>query len=78
MGNPPFVGSKYSDKEQKSDMDYVFENNSKIKYRTLDYVTCWFYLASNYILGTEIKCAFVSTNSITQGEQTEIIWETII
>ena len=78
MGNPPFVGSKYSDKEQKSDMDYVFENNSKIKYRTLDYVTCWFYLASNYILGTEIKCAFVSTNSITQGEQTEIIWEPII
>ena len=78
MGNPPFVGSKYSDKEQKSDMDYVFENNSKIKYRTLDYVTCWFYLASKYILETEIKCAFVSTNSITQGEQTGIIWKPII
>ncbi len=78
MGNPPFVGSKYSDKEQKLDMDYVFENNSKIKYRTLDYVTCWFYLASKYILETEIKCAFVSTNSITQGEQTGIIWKPII
>lgn len=78
MGNPPFVGSKYSDKEQKFDMDYVFENNSKIKYRTLDYVTCWFYLASKYILETEIKCAFVSTNSITQGEQTGIIWKPII
>lgn len=78
MGNPPFVGSKYSDKEQKLDMDYVFENNSKIKYRTLDYVTCWFYLASKYILETEIKCAFVSTNSITQGEQTGIIWRPII
>lgn len=78
MGNPPFVGSKYSDKEQKLDMDDVFENNSKIKYRTLDYVTCWFYLASKYILETEIKCAFVSTNSITQGEQTGIIWKPII
>ena len=78
MGNPPFVGSKCSDKEQKLDMDYVFENNSKIKYRTLDYVTCWFYLASKYILETEIKCAFVSTNSITQGEQTGIIWKPII
>ena len=78
MGNPPFIGSKYSDKEQKLDMDYVFENNSKIKYRTLDYVTCWFYLASKYILETEIKCAFVSTNSITQGEQTGIIWKPII
>lgn len=78
MGNPPFVGSKYSDKEQKLDMDYVFENNSKIKYRTLDYVTCRFYLASKYILETEIKCAFVSTNSITQGEQTGIIWKPII
>lgn len=75
IGNPPFVGSKYSSTSQKKDMDFVFENNKKIKYRTLDYVSCWYYLAAKYIQNTNIKCAFVSTNSITQGEQTEILWK---
>lgn len=74
MGNPPFVGSKYSSEMQKSDMDYAFENNKNIKYRTLDYVSCWYYLAAKYIRGTLINVAFVSTNSISQGEQTEILW----
>ena len=74
MGNPPFVGSKYSSEMQKSDMDYAFENNKNIKYRTLDYVSCWYYLAAKYIRGTLIHVAFVSTNSISQGEQTEILW----
>ena len=78
MGNPPFVGSKYSDKLQKEDMDFVFQDNNKIKYRTLDYVSCWYYIAAKYIIDTKIKCAFVSTNSITQGEQTEILWRPII
>ena len=78
MGNPPFVGSKYSDKFQKEDMDFVFQDNNKIKYRTLDYVSCWYYIAAKYIIDTKIKCAFVSTNSITQGEQTEILWRPII
>ena len=73
MGNPPFVGSKYSSEMQKSDMDYAFENNKNIKYRTLDYVSCWYYLAAKYIRGTLIHVAFVSTNSISQGEQTEIL-----
>ena len=78
MGNPPFVGSKYSDKSQKEDMDFVFKDNNKIKYRTLDYVSCWYYIATKYIVETKIKCAFVSTNSITQGEQPEILWKPII
>lgn len=78
MGNPPFVGSKYSDEVQKSDMDYVYNNSNKLKYRTLDYVTCWFYIASKYIKDTKIRCALVSTNSITQGEQVEIIWKPIL
>lgn len=77
MGNPPFVGSKYSSEMQKSDMDYVFENNKNIKYRTLDYVSCWYYLAAQYIKGTSIHVAFVSTNSISQGEQTEILWKSL-
>lgn len=78
MGNPPFVGSKYSDEVQKSDMDYVYNNSNELKYRTLDYVTCWFYIASKYIKDTKIRCALVSTNSITQGEQVEIIWKQIL
>lgn len=77
MGNPPFVGSKYSNELQKLDMDFVFESNNKIKYRTLDYVSCWYYLSSKYIQNTNIRCAFVSTNSIIQGEQTEILWKPI-
>lgn len=75
MGNPPFVGSKYSDKLQKKDMDYVYKNNHDFKYRTLDYVSCWYVIASEYIKNTKIKCAFVSTNSICQGEQIEILWQ---
>lgn len=77
MGNPPFVGSKYSDILQKQDMDYVFNNSKKIKYRKLDYVSCWYVIATEYIKSTHIKVAFVSTNSITQGEQTQILWEPI-
>src|SRR5574344_1045955 len=50
MGNPPFVGSKYSDINQKNDMDFVF-SNTKMKYRTLDYVSCWYYIASKYVIG---------------------------
>lgn len=75
MGNPPFVGSKYSAQGQKEDMDYVFRNDNNSKYRTLDYVSCWYLLAGDYIRNTKIKCAFVSTNSICQGEQTEILWK---
>lgn len=75
MGNPPFVGSKYSNAKQKEDMDIIYNNNNKLKYRTLDYVSCWYILALKYIKNTNIRCAFVSTNSICQGEQTEILWK---
>ena len=75
MGNPPFVGSKYSAQGQKEDMDYVFRKDNNSKYRTLDYVSCWYILAGDYIKNTRIRCAFVSTNSICQGEQTEILWK---
>ena len=73
MGNPPFVGSKYSSESQKSDMDIAFSENSR-KFRKLDYVTTWFYIAAKYMQNTNIKCAFVSTNSICQGEQVDIFW----
>lgn len=76
MGNPPFVGSKYSNAAQKSDMDVVYAGLSK-KYRKLDYVTCWYIKACQYAQNTNIGIAYVSTNSITQGEQVDIFWPII-
>ena len=75
MGNPPFVGSKYSNELQKKDMDFVFNHSKEIKYRTLDYVCSWYKKAVDYILNTNIEVAFVSTNSICQGEQVAILWK---
>ena len=74
MGNPPFVGSKYSSESQKADMDFVFKG-ATIKYRALDYVSCWYKMALDLIKGTSAKCALVSTNSITQGEQVSLMWK---
>ena len=72
LGNPPFVGKKEQKPEQKADMDLVFSglNGSNV----LDYVTAWYVKASRYIQNTRIKVAFVSTNSITQGEQIGVLW----
>ena len=76
MGNPPFVGMKYQSKEQKDDMSVLF---GKLKnYGSLDYVACWYYKAAMYVKNTKIKVAFVSTNSISQGEQTSILWKPLI
>lgn len=76
IGNPPFVGMKYQSKEQKEDMANLF---GKLKnYGSLDYVACWYYKAALFIKDTKIKVAFVSTNSITQGEQTSILWQPLI
>lgn len=81
LGNPPFAGKKQQSKSQKADMKYVFEENladggSKFKkYGNLDYVTAWYKKALDYIDGTNIEVAFVSTNSICQGEQVPILWK---
>lgn len=72
LGNPPFVGATYQTKEQKQDIKKIFNNISKTA--KLDYVSCWFMLASRYIYQSDIKTAFVSTNSITQGEQLVTLW----
>ena len=63
MGNPPFVGFTYMNKEQKDDMARIFP-----KVKNLDFVCAWYKQASDYIQNTDIACAFVSTNSICQGE----------
>lgn len=77
MGNPPFIGSSIKSKaeQQKKDKDRVFGNAKAGK---LDYVACWYKKANNYIKNTKIKVAFVSTNSITQGEQVRPLWEEML
>ena len=71
IGNPPFVGYAYQTKEQKEDLRVLmkgFGNN-------IDYVAGWYYKASQIIRNTNTRCALVSTNSITQGEQVAAIWK---
>ena len=76
MGNPPFVGMKYQTAEQKADMSVVFKEVKN--FGSLDFVASWYYKATLYIQKTNIKVAFVSTNSITQGEQVSILWKPLI
>jgi len=73
LGNPPYLGSSMQNKEQKEDMTYLLSNKLET-YKNLDYISCWFVKASDYIRGINSKYAFVSTNSITQGEQVDLLW----
>ena len=72
LGNPPFVGKKEQNAEQKADMARVW--NGEEGTGVLDYVTCWYVKAGEYIRDTRIRVAFVSTNSISQGEQVGVLW----
>ena len=76
MGNPPFVGAKMMNKQQKAEVLSLFNKNSSAK--SLDYVAAWYKKAVEYMKGTKIHAAFVSTNSITQGEQVPILWEALM
>jgi len=72
LGNPPFVGKQFASTEQKQDMKLVC---GQIKGGgVLDYVTGWYIKAAEYLNGTKIVAGFVSTNSISQGEQVGILW----
>ena len=73
MGNPPFVGARLMSESQKSDVLSVWGNVKNIG--NADYVSCWYKKAADLIRGTNTKCALVSTNSITQGEQVAIMWQ---
>ena len=73
IGNPPFVGLSLRNESQKEDMANVFKDNDRAG--RLDYVAAWYKKAANLIQGTNVECAFVSTNSIVQGEQVPILWE---
>jgi hypothetical protein len=77
LGNPPFVGARLMNEEQKADMAEIFE--ALKGFNNLDYVSAWYYKAALYIKGfNHIKVAFVSTNSITQGEQVEVLWKPLL
>jgi hypothetical protein len=72
MGNPPFLGKKEQSVEQKIDLRLVTQQVKSCG--VLDYVTGWYFKAAEYIEQQSTKCAFVSTNSITQGEQVPVLW----
>ncbi|MDR3273416.1 MAG: class I SAM-dependent DNA methyltransferase, partial [Flavobacteriaceae bacterium] len=76
LGNPPFLGYSVMSRVQKAEVENVFENMKNCG--TLDYVTAWYKKAAQYIQGTEIEVAFVSTNSICQGEQVPALWPGLI
>jgi len=78
LGNPPFVGARLMNKGQKDDMAHVFGKDTK-GVGSLDYVTAWYRKAADFIAwNTSTRAAFVSTNSIAQGEQPAILWRPLI
>ena len=70
MGNPPFVGYKLQTEAQKADLTPLYND-----IKNIDYVAGWYFKAAKLIADTKIKVAFVSTNSITQGEQVSAVWK---
>jgi hypothetical protein len=74
IGNPPYLGSRNQVEEQKDDMKFVFHND----YKSLDYVSIWFYKGAKYLEGNNAQLAFVSTNSICQGLLVALTWKRIL
>lgn len=75
IGNPPYAGSKTQTKEQKADYDYVFKGRPYSK--NLDYIALWFVKGAEYIEATQAALAFVTTNSVSQGEHAGIMFPMI-
>ena len=78
MGNPPFVGYSLQSKAQKDDILSIYVDKKGKPYKTagkIDYVAGWYFKAAQLMQGTDIRTAFVSTNSITQGEQVAGVWK---
>ncbi|WP_199310533.1 class I SAM-dependent DNA methyltransferase [Phormidium tenue] len=75
-GNPPYLGSTWQSKEQKDDLKQIFDGRTKL-WKSLDYVAGWFMKAADYGTQTQAAAAFVSTNSICQGQQVPILWSLI-
>lgn len=75
VGNPPYKGARKQSKEQKADVAFVFRNHKNFK--DMDYAACWFYLASEFIGNSKSAFAFVTTNSLTQGQLVGLLWPKI-
>lgn len=75
-GNPPYLGSTWQSAEQKDDLKAIFDHRTKT-YKSLDYVAGWFMKSADYGNHTPTVAAFVSTNSICQGQQVSILWPLI-
>ena len=76
MGNPPFVGHQHRTEDQIEDMDLAFAGFDT--YGKLDYVAAWYKKAADLMQGTTIQAAFVSTNSICQGESVATMWKPLV
>lgn len=76
LGNPPYLGKRNQNTEQKQDIKFVLSEINKSA--SLDYICCWFFKASSFIKNTSHRFAFVSTNSICQGELLSIFWPNIL
>jgi N-6 DNA Methylase len=76
FGNPPFVGAKYMSDEQRADFNRVFAGIANAG--QVDFVAAWYVKAAGYIRAARTRCAFVSTNSITQGEQVGVLWSWLL
>ncbi|MGZ2371722.1 class I SAM-dependent DNA methyltransferase [Ancylomarina sp. YFZ004] len=76
LGNPPFLGARNQNNVQKEDVLFALQN--VLGKNSLDYISCWFFKGSNYIRNLNAKCGFVSTNSICQGQQIELLWPSIL
>ena len=74
MGNPPFVGARWMSKSQKAELLSVFGDNWK-NAGNLDYVACWYKKCTDFIKGTSVRAALVSTNSVSQGESVANLWK---
>ena len=72
IGNPPFVGRRYRSDEQQKEIAQFFD------YKDIDYVACWYLKAAQLIQNQSTKCALVSTNSISQGEQVSALWKPMV
>ena len=76
LGNPPFIGYSFQSKRQKEDMEFVFSRYEDAG--VLDYVACWYLKAAKVIQDAQTQVAFVSTNSISQGEQVGVLWKILL
>jgi len=76
IGNPPFLGHHMQNENQKKDLHFVLDGIKAAG--VMDYVTAWYYKSAEFIQGTKVKAAFVSTNSIAQGEQVGILWSYLL